>query len=126
MYLRENGVFLEKIEQIIVFLSYFVYNIIVRLYLHVDYKVMEELIMTVRYKKLWILLAHKEMSKAELRKMTGLSPTTFSKLNRNELVAMNVMIKICEVLKCDIGDIMEVVEADKSLEASDSPKALYY
>lgn len=117
---------MEKIEQIIAFLSYFVYNIIVRLYLHVNYKIMEELIMTVRYKKLWILLAHKEMSKAELRKITGLSPTTFSKLNRNELVAMNVMIKICEALKCDIGDIMEVVEADKSSEASDSSKALYY
>lgn len=102
------------------------YNVVVRLYLHVDYKGMEGVIMTVRYKKLWILLAHKEMSKAELRKMIGLSPTTFSKLNRNELVAMNVIIKICEALKCDIGDIMEVVESDKSLEASDSSKALYY
>ena len=74
---------------------------------------MEESVMTVRYKKLWILLAHKEMSKAELRKKTGVSASTFAKLNKNEIVAMNVMVKICEVLKCDIGDIMEVVESNE-------------
>jgi DNA-binding Xre family transcriptional regulator len=33
--------------------------------------------MRVSYKKLWILLAHREMSKAELRKLTGLAPATF-------------------------------------------------
>jgi len=69
--------------------------------------------MTVSYKKLWILLAHKEISKADLRKMIDVSSSTFTKINRNELVAMSVMVKICEVLKCDIGDIMEVVEKNE-------------
>ena len=73
--------------------------------------------MTVRYKKLWILLAHKEMSKAELRKEIGISASTFAKLNKNEMVAMNVMVKICEVLKCDIGDIMEVIEKEETIDA---------
>ena len=69
--------------------------------------------MTVSYKKLWILLAHKEISKADLRKMIDVSSSTFTKINRNELVAMSIMVKICEVLKCDIGDIMEVVEKNE-------------
>lgn len=73
--------------------------------------------MTVRYKKLWILLAHKEMSKEDLRKEIGVSASTFAKLNKNEMVAMNVMVKICEVLKCDIGDIMEVIEKEETIDA---------
>lgn len=68
------------------------------------------IIMTVSYKKLWILLAHKEMTKSDLRKRIDVSSTTFTKINRNELVAMSVMVRICEELKCDIGDIMEVVD----------------
>lgn len=30
--------------------------------------------MTISYKKLWIMLAEREMSKAELRRQAGLSP----------------------------------------------------
>ena len=76
------------------------------------------IVMTVSYKKLWILLAHKEMTKSDLRKRIDVSSTTFTKINRNELVAMSVMVRICEELKCDIGDIMEVVD-DKTPTIAD-------
>lgn len=49
--------------------------------------------MKVSYKKLWILLAHKEMSKAELRKSAGIAPATFTKLRRNQDVALSVLLK---------------------------------
>lgn len=62
--------------------------------------------MKVSYKKLWILLAHREMSKAELRKQAGIAPATFTKLRRNQEVALSVLLKIAEVLDCDAGDMM--------------------
>ena len=65
--------------------------------------------MSVSYKKLWVLLAEKEMSKADLRKMADIAPSTMTKLNKNELVALSILVKICDKLNCDIGDIMEVI-----------------
>jgi len=69
----------------------------------------------VSYKKLWILLAHREMSKAELRKLAGLAPATFTKLRRNQEVALSVLLKIAEVLDCDVGDMMNFVKDDDPL-----------
>lgn len=58
------------------------------------------------YDKLWHKLIDKHMSKNELRLATGLSSGTFAKLSRNELLTTASLIKICDVLKCDIGDIV--------------------
>lgn len=65
--------------------------------------------MPVDYRKLWILLIEKNMTKLQLRKATNVSPSIFTKLNKNELVAMDVLVKICRVLDCDFGDIVEIV-----------------
>ena len=54
--------------------------------------------MRVSYKKLWVLLAEREMSKAELRKLAGIAPATFTKLGRNQEVALSVLLRIAEVL----------------------------
>lgn len=66
--------------------------------------------MKISYKKLWIQLANKEMSKVDLRKGTELSPNTMTKLRKNEEVAMSVLLKIGEYLDCDISDICEFVK----------------
>ena len=66
--------------------------------------------MSVSYKKLWVLLAEKEISKADLRKMADIAPSTMTKLNKNEFVALSILLKICEKLNCDIGDVMEVIK----------------
>lgn len=63
----------------------------------------------VNYKKLWVLLAQKGMSKAQLRKEADISSATLTKLNKNEIVALTVLVKICRVLKCDLGDITEII-----------------
>lgn len=64
--------------------------------------------MKVSYKKLWKLMIDKEMTKPQLRTKAGVAPSTFSKMNKNELVSMEVIVKLCEVLECDIGDIVEI------------------
>ncbi|MCH5324209.1 MAG: helix-turn-helix transcriptional regulator [Eubacterium sp.] len=66
--------------------------------------------MLVDYKKLWILLIKKNMTKLKLRKAADISPSTFTKLNKNELVAMAVLVCICKVLNCDFCDVMEIVK----------------
>lgn len=71
--------------------------------------------MSISYKKLWILLAQKEISKAELRKRLKISPSTLTKLNKNEYIALSILVKICEELNCDIGDIMEVTKSAEKL-----------
>lgn len=68
--------------------------------------------MRVSYKNLWILLAHREMSKAELRKLAGIAPATFTKLRRNQEVALSVLLKIADVLDCDAADMMSFVKDD--------------
>ena len=65
--------------------------------------------MKISYKKLWMLLSQKDISKAILRKDVGLSTGTMSKLNKGEEVALSVLMRICNYLDCDIGDICEIV-----------------
>ena len=65
--------------------------------------------MAASYKKLWKLLIDKDMKKKDLRALTGLSSSTIAKMTKNETVSTDVIVKICAVLKCDVGDIMEVV-----------------
>ena len=67
--------------------------------------------MTISYKKLWIMLAEREMSKEELRRQAGLSPATLTKLRRNQSVSMEVLMKIAEVMDCNIGDMMDFVKS---------------
>ena len=69
--------------------------------------------MDVCYNKLFKLLIDKRMKKTELRKMTGISPNTLTKLSNNEFVSMEVLVKICRALNCDAGDIVEVVQGSE-------------
>lgn len=65
--------------------------------------------MKISYKKLWMLLIQKDITKATLRKDVGLSTGTMSKLNKGEEVALSVLLRLCDYLDCDIGDICEVL-----------------
>ena len=56
------------------------------------------------------MLAEREMSKAELRKLAGIAPATLTKLGRNQEVALSVLLRIAEVMDCDAGDIMSFVK----------------
>lgn len=70
--------------------------------------------MKISYKKLWMLLIEKDITKPTLRKELGLSTGTMSKLNKGEDVALSVLLRICAYLDCDIGDICEAVKDDST------------
>lgn len=65
--------------------------------------------MKVSYKKLWMQLIQKDITKSTLRKELGFSTSTMSKLNKGEEVSLSVLLRLCDYLNCDIGDICEAV-----------------
>jgi len=69
--------------------------------------------MEISYKKLWILLIEKDISPATLRKDLNIATGTMTKMRRNEDVALSVLLRICEYLDCNIGDICDAVKVDK-------------
>ena len=68
--------------------------------------------MTVSYDKLWKLLQINKMKKSDLAKAAELSSYTMTKLNQDKLVSMEIMLRLCKIFHCDIGDVMEVIEND--------------
>lgn len=66
--------------------------------------------MGVSYKKLWKLIIDQDTTNVVVRKAAGISPATFTKLKKNEIVSLDVLIKLCIVLDCEIGDIVEVIK----------------
>lgn len=66
--------------------------------------------MAISYKKLWKLLIDREMTRTELRKLSGISSATLAKLGKNQNVNTESIVKICGILRCNIEDIMEIAE----------------
>ena len=66
--------------------------------------------MKISYKKLWILLIEKDISPATLRKDLSIATGTMTKLRKNEEVALSVLLRICDYLNCNIGDICDAVK----------------
>ena len=64
--------------------------------------------MALNYNKLWKLLIDKNMKKADLEKITGLSRSTITKLVNEENVNSDILERICRALNCEIGDIVEL------------------
>ena len=68
--------------------------------------------MKISYKKLCVMLAEKDISQVTFRKDLSIATGTMTKLRRNEEVALSVLLRICEYLKCNIGDICDAVKID--------------
>ena len=69
--------------------------------------------MKISYKKLWMLLIQRDITKVKLKRDLGLAAGTMSKLNKGEDVALSVLLRICDYLDCDIGDICEAVRVNE-------------
>ncbi|MBO5908041.1 MAG: helix-turn-helix transcriptional regulator [Clostridia bacterium] len=69
--------------------------------------------MGISYKKLWVLLIEKDITRAKIRRDLKIATGTMSKLNKGEEVALSVLLRICDYLDCDIGDICSVVKPKK-------------
>ena len=73
--------------------------------------------MKVSYKKLWHQLIDKDMTKTGLCEATGMSSATMAKMTNNEEVTMSTLTRICDVLKCNIGDVVDLIpEEDRVKE----------
>ena len=64
--------------------------------------------MGINYKRLWKLLIDKDMTKTDLRKKTDISSSTLSKMRRHEFVSLEVLVRICSVLECELSDVAEI------------------
>lgn len=72
------------------------------------------------YKPLWRILVDRELSKSDLRKKTGISPNTMTKLRKNEEVSMSVLNKICATLGVSYGDIVEYIADTNAFNEQDN------
>ena len=68
--------------------------------------------MEVSYKKLWKVLIDKDMKKKDLQTAAGISWASVTKLSKGETVSMEVLMKGCKALKCNVGDIMDFIPTD--------------
>ncbi|MEG6521378.1 helix-turn-helix domain-containing protein [Desulfotomaculum sp. 1211_IL3151] len=65
--------------------------------------------MGVSYKKLWMLIIEKDLKKTQVRQMANVSASTFSKMSKNEYVALDVLVRLCIALDCELSDIVEII-----------------
>ena len=70
--------------------------------------------MEFNFNKLWKLLIDRRMKKGDLRKSAGISSASMAKLTKGENVNTEILVKICEVLSVEPGDIMELDTSQSS------------
>lgn len=78
--------------------------------------------MPISYKKLWKLLIDKDLKKKDLRNLACISQTSMAKLAHNDNVTTDILVRICEALECDIGDIAEIYCPDHSEQKNNFTK----
>ena len=64
------------------------------------------------YKKLFKKLIDIAMKHTELMEKAKVSKSTFYKIKNGENVTTDVLLRICDVLECDISEIVECVEIE--------------
>ena len=70
--------------------------------------------MGVNYKRLWKRLIDDEVVTTTLYAETGVAPSTLTKMRKNEYVSLDVLVRICSYLKCQLSDIVEVEQENRS------------
>ena len=76
--------------------------------------------MVISYKKLWKLLIDKDMNKGDLQKAAGISWASVTKMSKGESVSMDILMKTCRALNCNIGDIMDILYDENDLASRDN------
>ena len=68
--------------------------------------------MRISYDKHWKLMKKNKLMKNELAAAAEISGYAMSKLYRDEPVSLEVIMRLCKVFHCDIGDLVEIIEED--------------
>ena len=66
--------------------------------------------MRISYNKLWDLMKKNKMKKTDLAKAAEITGYTMTKMNKNEPVSLEVIMRVCKVFHCDIGEVLEILE----------------
>lgn len=67
----------------------------------------------IKFDCLWELMKEKNMTKTQLRIAAGLSTSTFAKLTKNEIVSLDVLVRLCRVFECQLSDICTIDFGEK-------------
>ena len=70
----------------------------------------------ISYKPLWKLLIDKDLMKKDLQQKAGISWATMTKMSKGEVVSTEVLMKVCQVLHCNVGDIVDFIENETEIE----------
>lgn len=70
------------------------------------------------YKKLFKMLIDVDMKNTELMEKAKISKSTFYKMKNGENITTDVLLRVCEVLKCDVSDIVECVDVEDGGKSS--------
>lgn len=73
--------------------------------------------MQISYNKLWKKMIDKNMNRTQLKEQAKISTNAVAKLGKNEPISMETLEKICKVLECNIGEIMEFIYDGDSVES---------
>ena len=65
--------------------------------------------MRISYRPLWVMLAEREMTKKQLREISGISTASLAKLGKGENLTTDTLLKLSKALNCGIPEIMETV-----------------
>ena len=65
--------------------------------------------MRISYNKLQKLMIDNQMKRQDLMRAAVISSSVATKLNKNETVSLEVLMKLCQVFHCDIGDVCEII-----------------
>ena len=71
--------------------------------------------MSISYNKLWKLLIDKNMTKTDLKNITGMNSVTLANMGKDRYVSLRMIDKICDELDCDVNDVIEHI-ADENFE----------
>ena len=66
--------------------------------------------MRVSYDKLWRVMKNNKMKKSDLAAAAEISDYAMTKLNKEEPVSLEIIMRLCKVFHCDIGDLVEIIE----------------
>ena len=66
--------------------------------------------MRISYQRLWRLMKDNKMKKSELAAAAEISEYAMSKLNKEEPVSLEIIMRLCKVFHCDIGELVEIIE----------------
>ena len=70
----------------------------------------ETIMRHISYKPLWHTLLDKNMKKEDLRIAAGLTTNMIANMGKNKGISMETLEKICDALKCEITDVIELTE----------------